>query len=131
MKTIYLDTNFLLIPAQFKVDIYSELERIIDFPHKVTILDKSLDEIRKIIREQKGKNKDAAKLALQLIEHKIKQKSLNITTFSKDLNVDDILVELANKEVIVATQDKELKKRVEEKGGRIITLRDKKYLSFT
>ena len=127
-KEIYLDTNFLLIPIQFKVDIFEELNRVCDFPKKIFILSESIDELHKIIKTQKGKDRDAAKIALLIIDKKVKQKSLNITAFSKELKVDDILVELAVKGAIIATQDKELKKRIKEKDGRIIILKSKSYL---
>ena len=123
---IILDTNFLLIPAQFKVDIFSEIERICDFPYKIYILEQSIDELNKIILEQKGKNKAAAKLALQLI----KQKGLNTIGISKKDSVDNILANLPEKDYIVATQDIELKRRLKAKNIKIITLRNKKYLQF-
>ena len=47
MQKILLDTNFLLIPAAFNVDIFSEFNRI--FPkNKLFILDKSIGELRNI-----------------------------------------------------------------------------------
>lgn len=130
MKNIYLDTNFLMIPAEFKVDIFREIENSCDFPYKILILDKVIDELDKVIDEQKGKNKLAAKLAKQIIETKLKEKSLNITTFSSEGVVDDILVELSNKDNIIATQDKNLKTRIKEKGGKVMILRSKKYLTI-
>ena len=42
---IYLDTNFLLIPAQFKVDIFEEIERLMDKPYDLYVFDKSLKEL--------------------------------------------------------------------------------------
>ena len=45
MKKIILDTNFLLIPAQFNVDIFSEIERICDFQYQLCIVDKTLSEL--------------------------------------------------------------------------------------
>lgn len=131
MIKIYLDTNFLMIPAQFKVDIFEELKRICPFQYEIHILEESLKELEKIKNEQKGKDRDASKLTIQLINQKLKQKSLNITPFSKDIAVDDILVELSGFETLVATQDKELKKRIEAKGGKLIVLRNKKYLEIT
>jgi len=128
MKKIYLDTNFLLIPAQFNVDIYEEIKNICDFQYELIVLEGSLYELNKIIREQKGANIQAAKLGLSILEAKIKEKSLYIITFSKDSIVDDKLVELTDKETYVATQDKELKRRIKDKGGKIITLRNKKIL---
>ena len=52
MKTVLLDTNFLLIPAQFKVDIFSEIDRICTFQYEIAVLDKTIDELNKIIKEQ-------------------------------------------------------------------------------
>ena len=115
---IILDTNFLLIPYQFKVDIFAEIDRIIPEKHEILILDKTLDELNKIIKEQKGKHKLAAVLALQLV----KAKQLNIIK-TKGEHVDDILVDL--KGYTIATQDIELKKRLD---CPIITLRAKKTL---
>lgn len=129
-RDIYLDTNFLLIPIQFKVDIFQEIDRICHFPKTLNVLKESIDELKYIIEKQKGIDRQAAKIALQIIEKMDKQKSLNITAFSKESKVDDILVELAASGAIVATQDKELKKRIKEKGGKIIILKSKGYLDL-
>ncbi|MBR9690526.1 hypothetical protein GOV08_02465 [Candidatus Woesearchaeota archaeon] len=126
MKRIFLDTNFLLIPAQLKVDIFAEIARVADFDYQLCVLEQSIDELKKMIATQKGKTKDFARIALQMI----KQKSLYITPFSKSGGVDDILVELSDEKTVVATQDKELKKRIKEKGSNIITLKNKKYLEI-
>ena len=120
---IIIDTNFLLIPAQFKVDIFSEIDRLCDSSYKVYIFDKTINELEKIIKKQRGKHKAAANLALQLV------KKFKINKLKATKNVDDAIVSLAKKErIIVATQDKELKKRL--KGTRLIVLRKKSYLEF-
>lgn len=125
MKKIILDTNFLLIPAQFHVDIFSEIERICDFSYSLNVLDKTLDELNNIIEKQRGKHKQAALLALKLL----KAKKVKVIKTKKDKYVDDILVDLAKeKETLIATQDTELKKRLK---NSIITLRQKKYLIKT
>lgn len=121
MKRIILDTNFLLAINQFKIDVFSELERICDFPYSVCILDKTIDELNKIIIEQKGKDKEAAKLALEIIKGKVE------VLETKKGYVDDILVGLAGKDTLIATQDQELKRRV--KTG-VIVIKQKKYLAF-
>ena len=124
MMKILLDTNFLLIPAQFKVDIFSEIERIADFPYELCILEQTIDELNKIIKEQKGKNREAAKLALQLV----KQKGLNTIRNSQKGNVDDIILDIVDSSYVVATQDKELKRLLKKKKIKTIILRAKKYL---
>ncbi len=121
-KKILLDTNFLLIPAQFKVDIYSELERICPFKYELCVLDKSLDELNNIIKTQKGASREAGKLALAILRLK-KPKVLKTT--SKQY-VDSIILGL--KGYIVATQDQALRRALRAKGTQLITLRQKKYL---
>jgi len=121
MKKIILDTNFLLIPAQFKVDIFSEIDRIMLEKFQLYTLDKILDELTSIQKDtkQSQKNKKAAKLALQLI----KAKKVSIIKTNQDKPVDDIIADL--KGYIIATQDINLKRRLKTK---IITLRAKKKL---
>lgn len=124
MKKIILDTNFLLIPYQFKIDIFTEIERICDFPFTLCIIDKTADELMKIIanKEAKGSDKLAAKLAVMLLAAK---KIPKISTFARK-SVDDLLVEQSAKpNVIIATQDKELKGRLK---CPVITMRGKEHL---
>ncbi|MBU0756825.1 MAG: PIN domain-containing protein [Nanoarchaeota archaeon] len=138
MLKIILDTNFLLIPFTVNVDIFRELERIIDEPYEVIVLEKSLDELENITKTGNGKEKLAAKLAFQLIKKKgvkvisfphEKQKSLYTPANSqKHIIVDDLILAFADEKTIVATQDKGLKKRLKDKGIRQIILRKKQYL---
>jgi uncharacterized protein len=123
-KKVLLDTNFLLIPSQFNVDIFTELERVCIFPFDVYIIDKSLNELEKVKEEQKGKDKEAARLALDLV----KAKHINTLPTAGSKRVDELLVDLASQEVIVATQDKEVKKRLKHKGVPHIILRQQQYL---
>ena len=70
MIKIIFDTNFLLIPGSFKVDIFSEIKRIIDEPYELFIVDKTYDELNNIIENQKGKYKEYASIALKLVKQK-------------------------------------------------------------
>lgn len=123
MKHIIADTNFLLIPAQFKIDVFSEISRICDFTYKIYVVDKTIDEIEGIAAG-KGKDAMAARLGLQLL----KAKDVGIIKTKKDKNADDLIVDIAKKGDIVATQDIELKRRVKKKGAGIITMRQKRHL---
>ena len=125
-KKVVLDTNFLLIPGQFKVDIFSELDRICHGTYTVFILDKTLQELERILQKQRGRQKEAAKLALAII----RAKNINTLPSGKE-TVDDAIVTLADKDTFVATQDMALKRRLKGKAGGIITLRQKKYLIMT
>ncbi len=125
MKKILLDTNFLLIPAQFRVDIFSEIERICNFNYKLYILDRTIEELNSIIEKQRGKNKEAAKLALKLV----KLKKISIIKTKEKSATDRLIIKTANKkEFIVATQDKFLKKQLKTENIALIVLRQKKRL---
>lgn len=124
MKKIILDTNFCTIPFQFKLDIFSEIERIVHEKYQVCILDKTLDELKNIIEKQRGKNKVNAKLALQLLKHK----KVKIIKTKDEKYVDKLILDMVDKDYIVCTQDKELKKKLKKKGIKVIIMRQKKYL---
>lgn len=127
MKHIILDTNFLLIPAQFKVDIFSEIERVMEEPYDVCIVDKTIDELKSLKIKASGKDKRAADLALQLI----KAKKVRHLKTEKNLNTDKLIVKLAKSpDYIVATQDMDLKRILKENKVQIIILRQKKHLKL-
>jgi rRNA-processing protein FCF1 len=126
-KKVILDTNFLLIPGQFMVDIFTEIERIMQEPFVLCVIDKSIKELNQVVATGKTKDKFAAKLALALI---IQKNLKTLHSFVTKKSVDDIIVSKADKDTLVATQDKELRQRLKEKGARIIGLRQQKYLEL-
>ncbi|MFH0874828.1 MAG: hypothetical protein V1859_02735 [archaeon] len=139
MLRIILDTNFLFIPFSMKVDIFKEIERIILEPYELCILEGSIRELNNIIAKTSGKERDNARLALLLIKKKgikiisppDKQKSLYTADNSQELiHLDTAIVEAADAETIVATQDRGLKRLLKEKGISVIVLREKQYLEL-
>ena len=125
MKKIIVDTNFLMIPYQFKVDIFSELGRICDFNYKLCIFEESINELRSIISNSKGKDKKAAEVALKLIS----LNNINLIKSSKK-DVDSLILENLDDAMVIATQDIALKKKLLEKGASVVILRQKKYLQL-
>ena len=125
MRKIILDTNFLMIPYKFRVDIFSEINRICNFNYKLFIIDKTINELKKIIQNQPVKERKGAELALKMIGLK---KIESITSEAWD--VDSAILEIADKNIVVATQDIFLKRQVVEKGASVIWLRQKKYLQY-
>jgi len=123
-RKILLDTNFLLIPEQLKIDIFEELQRICYFPFQVYILDKTLEELQSIKQRTQGKDKTAANVALELIKVKNIQ-TIDTSSYSEDNYVDSIIQQLKD-DYIVATQDIALRKHFK----RYIILRQKKYLEL-
>lgn len=124
MKKIILDTNFLMIPYIFKVDIFEEIKKIVPFNYELWIIDKTKEELLGIIEKQRGKDKEAAKFAMGFI----KGKHLKTIRKNQSISVDDAIMEIADKDTVVATQDAELKRKLRKKGVPLIVLRQKKYL---
>jgi len=107
---ILLDTSFLLTAIKYKVDIFDELKS-----NELIILDGVKKELETLIKTKK-KGKLEAKIALELIKkNRVKIKK------SKIKSVDDSLVA---EKYAVATQDRELKKRL--KNRKVITIRQKR-----
>ena len=125
MKKIILDTNFLLIPLQFRVDIFSEINRICNFNYKLFIFESTIDELKNIMENQRGISKKAAQFALKLI----KLKNIEIIKSEKK-DVDLLILDNLAKDSVIATQDINLKKQLLEKGASVIILRQKKYLQL-
>ena len=122
MKTILLDTNFCMIPFQFNIDIFTEIHRICDFPYQIVVLETTIKELDKIMKEQKGKHKLDAKLAKLLLE------TNNVKVIKAEGRVDDALASMDPQMAIIATQDAKLIQRFRSKKGKVITMRQKKYL---
>jgi hypothetical protein len=111
---VILDTNFLLAPFQFRVDIFAELERILDVKYDLHVTDG-------VISELQGLRTMDAKGALSLV------KGLpRIAAEGKD--VDEALLALASKNTIICTNDKILIEKLKSKGAPVIYLRQKKHL---
>ncbi len=128
MKQIIIDTSMLMAAAQFKVDIFSEIERVCLFSHEPCIIGKTIGELENIREKQKGRHKAAAKLALALV-NAYKIKKIHGKKENESGYVDDIILGIADKSRhVVATQDIALKNKLREKGIPIITLRQKKHL---
>ncbi len=128
-KKVILDTNFLLIPAQFGFDIFTELQRICDFNYELFIFDKSLDELERSAEKQKGAQKHLVKTAISLTETMKNNNKLNIIP-AKTAYIDREILEAADKDTVVATQDKELRKKLRQRGIRTIIMKQGKYLAF-
>ncbi|HIH31375.1 TPA: hypothetical protein HA235_01580 [Candidatus Woesearchaeota archaeon] len=126
---IVLDTNFLLIPGQFKIDIFEEIRNIMNEPYDLCIFQETIQELSNIA-EKASKDKNNAKIALMLIKQK-NLKSLKNSSIEKSY-IDRIILSNIDSKCIVCTQDQALKRllKAKFKGLRIITLKSKKHLAL-
>ena len=124
-----LDTNFLLIPGQFKIDIFEEIRNIMNEPYDLCIFQETIQELSNIA-EKASKDKNNAKIALMLIKQK-NLKSLKNSSIEKSY-IDRIILSNIDSKCIVCTQDQALKRflKAKFKGLRIITLKSKKHLAL-
>ena len=53
---VVLDTNFLMIPHQFGVDIFTELKNVMPYVYELIVFDKTIDELQAIKKRSNGKN---------------------------------------------------------------------------
>ena len=135
MRThIFLDANFILIPAQLNIDIYSEFNRLILDPYDLIVLSVILSELEKKIELNKTKTKLAQefRLSKQILDHQV-FKIINVEKKSNEY-VDNILLQQAIMSknagdfVYIATNDKELRRKCRENKIRNIFIRNEKYL---
>ena len=119
---VILDTNFMMLPGQFGIDIFKELDRIIDQKYQLCTLTPIVHELERLSREAKGKDKTAAKLALGMMPR--------IEKIEVKRKADEAIVETAKQEkAIVATNDAELRRKLKKEGITAIYLRQKSHLA--
>lgn len=125
---VILDTNFLTVPVQFGVDIFSEAGRVLERGVEFIILESVVNEINAKL-ERAGKTESRMfKVALDLVE---RCKIVEVDHSMKESMVDDQLLEYAaSVGGVLATNDRELRDRASERGIPILMLRGKKHLEL-
>lgn len=122
---IIVDSNFLMIPPQFHLDIFSELKRALNRNIKVIIISPVYDELKKISLIDIPKYRKQAELTLKLIES---FEIMNVKP-DKDETVDDLIVRLAKEwNCPVATNDRKLRQKLRDINVPIIYLRQRTHL---
>ncbi|MGP3666813.1 MAG: type II toxin-antitoxin system VapC family toxin [Candidatus Bathyarchaeota archaeon] len=125
-RKVILDSNFLLLPLNLKIDIFTEVEKLLATKVEFILVPEVLSEVEKLAGKKASISRKA-KIALQLANTKcvkmdFKEKPLNV-------NVDDYIANLAEKYgYIVATADIRLKKKLRDKGIPVIYPRSRKHL---
>ena len=126
MKTIILDTSFLVACAEFNIDYYSEIMRILNEKYVLAIIDKTINELDSLIANGK-KQALHAKLAKSILL----KKKVEVIKTSNNTYVDLLILKQATPEYLVATIDVELKAELKKKNVGVIVIRQKKYLEMS
>lgn len=120
---ILVDTNFLLIPVRFKVDIFTGSSDAVNDLTEFYVSSRVLNEIRLL----KEKSKPSFVKELRLAEAYAGQCTL--IEDPSDGEVDDSLVNLASREgMVLGTIDSELRQKARNAGVKVIYLRQRNYL---
>ncbi len=120
-----MDANFLMIPHQERVDVFSELDRLLG-SYRPIVPRQVLEELEHVKRAATGRDKIAARVAISLVD----AKGIEVVDDVEGKDGDEAILNLVRRwdRVYVATRDKELKKRLWKLGIPVITLRQRTHL---
>jgi rRNA-processing protein FCF1 len=122
MKKVILDTNFLMSILQLKIDIFEGIFNCLMENVEYYIIDKTKNELEKLIKTSKLSDSQAAKFGLKVLE----SKPIKVIKTTENKCVDDLILDQTG--YVVATVDKELKQKLKNKKIRILTIKQKKYI---
>jgi rRNA-processing protein FCF1 len=123
---LILDSNALFVPLQFKLDIFEELNTLMNANYEPILLSPNRQEMERLTREGSLKTRKEAAYALKLAE-KCRLVELEIIGAS----ADDVIVEVANKwKCPVFTNDRLLRKRLRDINVPVIYVRQKSRLEI-
>ncbi len=114
---VLLDTNALLMPAQFGIDLYDELMGLFGDFEPIT-LEEVVGELSGLAR---GRGRDAAAARVGLA---MARRSTVVPSGSAAEHVDDRVIEYARRErCIVVTNDRELRNALLREGIGVVAMR--------
>lgn len=118
---IIIDTNGFMIPIQFGVDIFEELNRL-GF-NEFCVPEAVIFEIERLMKREKGSDRTAAKVARSMMDR--------CERIVGTGPADEVILRLAkNRGAAVLTNDKELKRKLADNGIQTVSLRQKNKLDI-
>lgn len=123
MRAVILDTNALMLPYQFGINIEKELTRLLGMC-RIIVPRTVIEEMQKLV-EQDGETSRAAALGLSII------KKRGFRLMESEFKGDEGVIETAIKlDAAIVTNDRELKKKAKELRLSIIYLRGENRLEL-
>ncbi len=124
---VVLDANFFFVPSQFNLDIFEELANLLNQRFEPILLSSTQKELQALAESSSPKKRKQAQLALRLTE------KCRAVRAEKRLSetYDDVIVRVAAEwKSPVATNDRELRRRLRTLGVPVIFLRQKHRLEL-
>ena len=124
---IILDSNSLFVPLKFKIDIFSETERLLNRRVNFVLVSPVKRELELLAAKESAKIRREAVFALKLSE-----KCTNVSVdYDEKLTTDDIIVKVAKAwNSPVFTNDSQLRRRLRDISVPVIYLRQKSRLEI-
>jgi len=123
---IIIDTNFLFVPAQFRLDIFEEMTKLLGQHVEAIILSPTLQELEKLAKSKSPKTRKNATLGLEIAK---KCKIVEVERKGGESN-DNLIVRIATESKSpVATNDGELRRKLRKAGVAVVFLRQKSRLA--
>jgi rRNA-processing protein FCF1 len=120
---ILCDTNFLLVPLRFGVDIFTETDNDLNDITSFYVSSRVLDEINLLRKDAKPSLEKELLFAIKMAE------LCSVIEDHSELLVDDSLIQLAKiHSMVLGTTDSELRKKARLEGVKVIYLRQRRYL---
>lgn len=126
MLRVILDSNILFVPFQFRVDIFDELEALLG-KYEPIVLSTTMDELKSLTKKRSAKMQRQASSAFELVR---RCKVVDVEKKPSE-SYDDIILRIARESKSpVATNDKELRRKLRGEGVAVIFLRQKSHLEM-
>lgn len=127
-RRVVVDTNFLLMPYEYGIDLPSELLRIVHGPMELVVSQGTMNELE-TLAGRNGRRATAARFVLQNLPFIRSKFPVEVAPSSGE--VDKWIIKFAqDNEVTVATNDVPLRKRLLAKGVPVIAMKGKSKLDF-
>jgi rRNA-processing protein FCF1 len=140
ISIVVIDSNFVLLPFQFKIDYLNEIRLKIEGELRFIIYQQILNELESKRRREPKLTKYIRLLNAGLLYIEKNYEKYNVDIFEEvkkdNERTDDFLLRMLkelkkeNKTDYLATNDSDLRKKAKKIGISTIFLKQKKYLSF-
>jgi len=124
---VILDANFFFVPAKFKIDIFEALQTLLNQRYEPILLSTTHQELQTMAKKGAPARRKQASLALQLAK---KCRLVQVDKEIEETNDDIILRIAAEWKTPVATNDRELRRRLRAHDISVIFLRGKSRLEL-
>jgi len=124
---VILDSNFLFIPSQFKIDIFERLMSLLNQRFEPVLLSSTHQELLRMTEKGPPTRRKQASLALKLAN---KCCLVNVEKEVGETNDDVVLRIAAEWKSPVATNDRELRRKLRDRAIPVIFLRGKRRLEL-